>query len=61
MDVAETICRPDGDKLAMLNETVRLLSQENDRIKRVLKDWQTTQHGSPRRTLQPCLTLCSAA
>nr|WP_245724565.1 cell division protein DivIVA [Micromonospora citrea] len=30
-----------SDELAMLNETVRLLSQENDRIKRALRDWQT--------------------
>ncbi|MGC5321180.1 DivIVA domain-containing protein [Micromonospora arida] len=30
-----------ADDLAMLNETVRLLSQENDRIKRALRDWQT--------------------
>ncbi|MGK5444196.1 DivIVA domain-containing protein [Micromonospora sp. URMC 105] len=30
-----------ADELAMLNETVRLLSQENDRIKRALRDWQT--------------------
>ncbi|MER6754356.1 DivIVA domain-containing protein [Micromonospora echinofusca] len=29
-----------SDELAMLNETVRLLSQENDRIKRALRDWQ---------------------
>lgn len=29
-----------GDELAMLNETVRLLSQENDRVKRALRDWQ---------------------
>ncbi|MEU4553803.1 DivIVA domain-containing protein [Micromonospora violae] len=30
-----------SDELAMLNETVRLLSQENDRVKRALRDWQT--------------------
>ncbi|MEU5909663.1 DivIVA domain-containing protein [Micromonospora sp. NPDC047527] len=30
-----------ADELAMLNEAVRLLSQENDRIKRALRDWQT--------------------
>ncbi|MDG4757748.1 DivIVA domain-containing protein [Micromonospora sp. WMMD710] len=30
-----------ADELAMLNDTVRLLSQENDRIKRALRDWQT--------------------
>ncbi|MEU7799796.1 cell division protein DivIVA [Micromonospora arborensis] len=30
-----------ADELAMLNETVRLLSQENDRIRRALRDWQT--------------------
>ncbi|MET7876400.1 DivIVA domain-containing protein [Micromonospora profundi] len=30
-----------ADELASLNETVRLLSQENDRIKRALRDWQT--------------------
>ncbi|WP_245715893.1 DivIVA domain-containing protein [Micromonospora peucetia] len=30
-----------ADELAMLNETVRQLSQENDRIKRALRDWQT--------------------
>ncbi|MEU8047444.1 DivIVA domain-containing protein [Micromonospora echinofusca] len=30
-----------SDELAMLNATVRLLSQENDRIKRALRDWQT--------------------
>ncbi|MEU8082073.1 DivIVA domain-containing protein [Micromonospora sp. NPDC049101] len=29
-----------ADELAMLNETVRLLSQENDRIRRALRDWQ---------------------
>ncbi|MFD0783213.1 DivIVA domain-containing protein [Micromonospora azadirachtae] len=30
-----------ADELAVLNETVRLLSDENDRIKRALRDWQT--------------------
>ncbi|MEW2378825.1 cell division protein DivIVA [Micromonospora sp. NPDC047812] len=30
-----------SDELAMLNETVRLLTQENDRIRRALRDWQT--------------------
>ncbi|WP_374103770.1 DivIVA domain-containing protein [Micromonospora sp. U56] len=30
-----------ADELALLNEAVRLLSQENDRIKRALRDWQT--------------------
>ncbi|MFI7490345.1 cell division protein DivIVA [Micromonospora echinaurantiaca] len=30
-----------ADELAALNEAVRLLSQENDRIKRALRDWQT--------------------
>ncbi|WP_436971586.1 DivIVA domain-containing protein [Micromonospora vinacea] len=30
-----------ADELAMLNETVRLLSQENGRIKRALRDWQS--------------------
>ncbi len=30
-----------ADELATLNETVRLLSQENDRIRRALRDWQT--------------------
>ncbi|WP_433352128.1 hypothetical protein ACQPYV_17910 [Micromonospora saelicesensis] len=50
MDVAETICRPDDDKLAMLNETVRLLSQENDRIKRALQDWPGSQTLSPGTT-----------
>ncbi|MCG5455506.1 cell division protein DivIVA [Micromonospora sp. PSH03] len=30
-----------SDALAMLNETVRLLSREYDRIKRALRDWQT--------------------
>ncbi|WP_225851952.1 DivIVA domain-containing protein [Micromonospora sp. NBC_01740] len=30
-----------ADELAMLNETVRLLTQENDRIRRALRDWQT--------------------
>ncbi|MEU4531798.1 DivIVA domain-containing protein [Micromonospora ureilytica] len=30
-----------ADELTMLNETVRLLSRENDRIKRALRDWQT--------------------
>ncbi|MEH1165116.1 hypothetical protein V6V47_06995 [Micromonospora sp. CPCC 205539] len=30
-----------ADELTALNETVRLLSQENDRIKRALRDWQT--------------------
>ncbi|MEU9510487.1 DivIVA domain-containing protein [Micromonospora sp. NPDC048170] len=30
-----------ADELATLNETVRQLSQENDRIKRALRDWQT--------------------
>ncbi|MDT0530653.1 DivIVA domain-containing protein [Micromonospora sp. DSM 115977] len=30
-----------ADELTMLNETVRLLSQENDRIRRALRDWQT--------------------
>ncbi|MCX5065297.1 DivIVA domain-containing protein [Micromonospora lupini] len=29
-----------ADELAMLNETVRLLGQENDRIGRALRDWQ---------------------
>ncbi|MFI7520187.1 DivIVA domain-containing protein [Micromonospora globbae] len=30
-----------ADELAALNETVRLLAEENDRIKRALRDWQT--------------------
>ncbi|MFG1891514.1 cell division protein DivIVA [Micromonospora sp. NPDC049051] len=30
-----------ADELAMLNETVRLLTQENDRIRRALRDWQS--------------------
>ncbi|MFC4019992.1 DivIVA domain-containing protein [Micromonospora sp. GCM10011542] len=30
-----------ADELTMLNEAVRLLSQENDRIKRALRNWQT--------------------
>ncbi|MET8119919.1 cell division protein DivIVA [Micromonospora sp. NPDC005189] len=30
-----------ADELATHNETVRLLSQENDRIKRALRDWQS--------------------
>ncbi|GAA2191240.1 DivIVA domain-containing protein [Micromonospora lupini] len=29
-----------ADELTMLNETVRLLSRENDRIRRALRDWQ---------------------
>ncbi|WP_433533793.1 DivIVA domain-containing protein [Micromonospora sp. CA-249363] len=29
-----------ADEMALLNETVRLLSQENDRIRRALRDWQ---------------------
>ncbi|WCN78922.1 DivIVA domain-containing protein [Micromonospora sp. LH3U1] len=30
-----------ADELATLNEAVRLLNQENGRIKRALRDWQT--------------------
>lgn len=30
-----------ADELGMLNETVRLLSRENDRLGRALRDWQT--------------------
>ncbi|MEV0879157.1 DivIVA domain-containing protein [Micromonospora echinofusca] len=40
VEVREFLARV-SDELAMLNETVRLLSQENDRIKRALRDWQT--------------------
>lgn len=29
-----------ADELSMLNETVRLLSRENDRLGRALRDWQ---------------------
>ncbi|MGS2618608.1 DivIVA domain-containing protein [Micromonospora sp. LZ34] len=30
-----------ADELTDLNEVVRLLSQENDRLRRALRDWQT--------------------
>ncbi|MFI7649055.1 DivIVA domain-containing protein [Micromonospora sp. NPDC049460] len=30
-----------ADELAMLNETVRLLTLENGRVRRALRDWQT--------------------
>ncbi|RKN22601.1 DivIVA domain-containing protein [Micromonospora musae] len=40
-----------ADELATLNETVRLLSQENDRVKRALRDWQT-MHARECRPVQ---------
>ncbi|MEU7799797.1 hypothetical protein AB0J14_22270 [Micromonospora arborensis] len=36
------------EDLAVLNETVRLLSQENDRIERALRDWHTIHLPSHR-------------
>ena len=39
-----------ADELAMLNETVRLLGQENDRIGRALRDWQIMHAHKHKRT-----------